>query len=51
MALRTSHVLRTSKSPLSSRVGPSVMISIALPRPPEPEMPRLIHTVVACHPL
>ena len=33
MAVRTSHVLRTSKSPLSTSVGPSVTISTAASSP------------------
>jgi hypothetical protein len=36
-ALRTSQVLRASKSPLSTSVGPSVTISMLLTRSPEPE--------------
>src|SRR5215212_4984261 len=37
-ALRTFHVLRASKSPLRTRTGPSVTMSICLPRSPEPEI-------------
>src|SRR5690242_14747029 len=42
MAVRTSHVLRTSKSPLRWMVGPSVMISTAAAPSSGAEIPRLV---------